>query len=120
MAIYSLNLASLELATAHAGAAEPLLRDGLRIRAQAPGVVPSRRRTLPEDDWSVGAARSLLGASLAALRRYTEAASELEQARRELQAAPTAVPDDLAVTARRLESLGLAARKAPLAAKPRS
>ena len=46
-----------------------LLRDGLRVRARAPGVVPGRRRTFVEDDWSLGAARSLLGAVRPAQRR---------------------------------------------------
>jgi tetratricopeptide (TPR) repeat protein len=72
VAIYTLNLAAAQLArnTPDArAAAEVLLQDGLRIRALAPGVVPSRRRTFVEDDWSLGAARSLLTAVRPAQRR---------------------------------------------------
>ena len=63
VAIYTLNLAAVQLArkTPDAtAAAEVLLHDGLRIRALAPGVVPTRRRTFVEDDWSLDAARALL------------------------------------------------------------
>jgi eukaryotic-like serine/threonine-protein kinase len=59
-AIYSINLASVYLADKQPAKAEPLLREALRIRLQAPGVVPNRRRTFLEDDWSVEATRSLL------------------------------------------------------------
>ena len=51
-------------------------------------IVPSRRRTLPEDDWSVGATKSLLGATLAALARYDEAEAMLLDAHRDLEAEP--------------------------------
>ena len=50
--------------------------------------MPSRRRTLPEDDWSVGATKSLLGATLAALARYDEAEALLLDAHRDLKADP--------------------------------
>jgi serine/threonine-protein kinase len=69
VAIYMINLASVQLARHAPAEAEALLRDALRIRARAPGVVPSRRRTLPEDDWSPDAAKDLLAAALAAERR---------------------------------------------------
>jgi hypothetical protein len=72
VAIYTLNLAAVQLArrTPDATAsAEILLHDGLRIRALAPGVVPSRRRTVAEDDWSLASARSLLDAVVVAQRR---------------------------------------------------
>ena len=111
VAIYSLDLASLELATKHAAAAEPLLRSGIRIRAQAPGVVPSRRRTFREDDWSLGSARSLLGASLAALGRYSEAQTELVQAQRELEAQPVSSASELAINDGRLAALYTTWRK---------
>jgi hypothetical protein len=45
-----------------------LLRDGLRIRSLAPGVVPSRRRTWLEDDWSLDATKRLLDTALLAQR----------------------------------------------------
>lgn len=77
VAIYTLNLASVQLARKHPAAAEPLARDGLRIRARAPNIVPSRRRTFREDDWSVDAARALLGSSLVALGRGREATALL-------------------------------------------
>ena len=41
-------------------AAEALLREGLRIRRLAPTIVPLRRRTFLEDDWSIAATESLL------------------------------------------------------------
>ena len=46
--------------------------------------VPSRRRTFPEDDWKLGATKSLLGASLVALGRDDEADAVLREARRDL------------------------------------
>lgn len=84
VAIYTINLGALSLARKEPAAAEPLLREGLRIRALAPGVVPSRRRTLLEDDWTLGATKSLLGASLVALGRGDEADAVLREARRDL------------------------------------
>jgi len=111
VAIYTLNLAAAQLArkTRDAtAAAEVLLNDGLRVRALAPGVVPSRRRTSAEDDWSLGAARSLLGAVLLAQRRYDEAEVALLRAERELSASSDPSPSsrrDLAVTTRRLVDL---------------
>ena len=59
-AIYMVNLAVVQLARDKPAAAEPLLREALQIRRLAPGVVPSRRRTLPEDDWSPEAIRGLI------------------------------------------------------------
>ena len=68
-------------------------REGVRIRALAPAVVPSRRRTLPEHDWSVGAAKSLLGSALVALERYDEAEAVLLDARHDRQGtAPSGLP----------------------------
>ena len=84
VAIYKINLASVHLARKEAGAAEALLRQALPVRIRAPGVVPTRRRTFPEDDWSVGATKSLLGAALAALARYEEAEAVLLDAHRDL------------------------------------
>src|SRR5262245_9665059 len=60
VAIYSINLAAVQLerrTPAAAASAELLLRDGLRVRSLAPNVVPTRRRTFAEDDWSVGATK---------------------------------------------------------------
>ena len=88
IAIYRINLASVQLARHDPAAAEALLREALPIRVRAPGIVPSRRRTFQEDDWSVGATKSLLGAALTALRRYDEAEAVLLDARRDLQAEP--------------------------------
>jgi serine/threonine protein kinase/tetratricopeptide (TPR) repeat protein len=59
-AIYSINLASVYIAQKQPALAEPLLREALAIRSQAPGIVPSRRRTFLEDDWSVDAIKTLL------------------------------------------------------------
>ena len=85
IAIYTINLGEVRLGQKDAAAAEALLREGLRLRAAAPGIVPMRRRTLPQDDWSVGATKSLLGASLTAQARYDEAEAVLLDARRDLE-----------------------------------
>jgi serine/threonine protein kinase/tetratricopeptide (TPR) repeat protein len=66
VAIYHINLASVQLARKDAAAAETLLQQALPVRVRAPGIVPTRRRSFPEDDWSVGAAKSLLAAAIAA------------------------------------------------------
>ena len=64
VAIFTLNAGALHLALGERTDAEQLLREGLRLRALAPDVVPSRRRTLPEDDWTLdGARRALASAS---------------------------------------------------------
>ena len=105
VAIYSLNLAALLLARHDPDGAEPLARTGLAIRENAPGIVPSRRRTMIEDDWSIGAARSLLGAALAAQRRYDDAETQLLLARRELEAMPTVPAAAVRDTVRRLAAL---------------
>ena len=108
LALYTINRAALDLARQQPAAAEPLLREGLRIRSLAPGLVPSRRRTLPEDDWSMGATKSLLGASLAAQRRYPEAEILLLEARRDLETLTPARPHDLKLTLGRLVDLYVA------------
>ena len=78
----------MQLARQQPAAAEALLREGLRIRARLPDVVPSRRRTFLEDDWSIGATKSLLGAALVALRRYDEAETVLLDAARSRSTRP--------------------------------
>ena len=92
VAIYAINLASIQLARNQALAAEHLIREGLAIRVRAPELVPSRRRTTSEDDWSVATTKALLGASLLAQGRYADAEVVLLDARRELdtQARPAA------------------------------
>ena len=105
IAIYRINLASVHLARKEAGAAEALLRQALQIRARAPGLVPTRRRTFPEDDWSVGATKSLLGAALAALGRYDEAEAALLDARRDLAALPGPQGREATATISRLVAL---------------
>ena len=59
-AIYSANLAAVYVAQKRPALAAPLLREALRIRSLAPGVVPNRRRTFVEDDWSADAIKALL------------------------------------------------------------
>jgi serine/threonine protein kinase/tetratricopeptide (TPR) repeat protein len=105
IAIYRINLASVLLARKEAGAAEPLIRQALQVRIRAPGVVPTRRRTFPEDDWSVGATKSLLGAALAALGRYEEAEAVLLDAHRDLQATSGPQGRDVRATINRLVAL---------------
>ncbi len=75
MAMFTVNLARVHLARGAAGEAEPLLRTALQ----------SRLRTYPETDWRVASAKSLLGASLVALRRYQDAEPLLLDAERVLK-----------------------------------
>ena len=103
--IYTLNLASLQLTRKNAAAAEPLAREGLRIRLLAPGLVPNRRRTFIEDDWSIGGAKSVLGASLTALGRYSEAETVLLEAFQNLRTPPVRSRRDLNDTVVRLIQL---------------
>jgi serine/threonine protein kinase/tetratricopeptide (TPR) repeat protein len=105
VAIYTINLASVRLARKEAAAAETLLREGLRVRMLSPGVVPLRRRTFVEDDWSIGGIKSLLGASLLAQARYREAEAMLLDARRDLEAMPTPPRGDVKATIARLVAL---------------
>ena len=105
VAIYTINLASVHLARNEPKAAEALLREGLRIRLLAPQLVPNRRRIFPEDDWSVGATKSLLGASLTALARYNEAEAVLLEARRDLEALSPPPGRDVQATIARLIDL---------------
>ena len=63
VAIYTINLAAVQLARGNAASAEALLREALPIRERAPGIVPARRRIFLEDDWSVLATKRLLDAA---------------------------------------------------------
>ena len=83
------------------------------MRSQAPAIVPSRRRTFVDDNWSIGATKSLLGAALIALGRYDEAEGVLLEARRDLEALPTASPREIATTIDRLTQLYAAWGKPP-------
>jgi hypothetical protein len=105
VAIYEINLASVQLARQQPAEAEVLLRDALEIRRRAPGVVPLRRRTFPDDDWSVGATKSLLGATLASLARYGEAEALLLEARHDLDASDGPQSRDARATNVRLVAL---------------
>ncbi len=105
IAIYRTNLASVQLQRNDPAAAEALLRQALPIRIRAPGVVPSRRRTFLEDDWSVGATRGLLGAALTALARYDEAETVLLDARRYFKDLPGPPGRDATMILTRLVAL---------------
>jgi serine/threonine-protein kinase len=120
IAIYTINLASVQLARAEPKAAEALLREGLRIRLQSPRMVPNRRRIFPGDDWSIGATKSLLGASLIALARYHEAEEVLLQARRDLEALSPPPRRDVDATITRLVDLYTAWGKHDEAARYRA
>jgi eukaryotic-like serine/threonine-protein kinase len=120
IAIYTINLASVQLARAQPKAAEALLREGLRIRLLSPRMVPNRRRIFPEDDWSIGATKSLLGASLIALARYDEAERVLLDAYRELEALPSPPRHDVDATIARLVNLYTAWGKRDEAARYRA
>jgi serine/threonine protein kinase/tetratricopeptide (TPR) repeat protein len=69
VAIYSINAGAVALKRHQAEAAVALVREGLRIRALAPAIVPTRRRTFPEDDWTLSATQHLLDEALAARPR---------------------------------------------------
>jgi serine/threonine protein kinase/tetratricopeptide (TPR) repeat protein len=105
VAIYSANLASVFIARGDTARAEPLLREALRVRRLAPDVVPSRRRTLAVEAWTVGMLRTALGATLTRLRRYEEAESTLLAARGDLEAEPALATTELRVNAARLVDL---------------
>ena len=120
IAIYTINLASVHLARGEPEAAEPLLREGLRIRALAPQLVPNRRRIFPEDDWTVGATKSLLGAALTALARYGEAETVLLEARRDLDAMSPPPRPDVDANITRLVDLYIAWGKQDEAARYRA
>ena len=105
IAIYRTNLASVQLQRNDPGAAEALLRQALPVRIRAPGVVPSRRRTFLEDDWSVGATKSLLGAALTALARYDEAEAALLDAHRDFKDLPGPLGRDARAILARLVAL---------------
>ena len=119
IAIYTINLASVQLARKEPRAAEALLRDGLRIRLLSPRLIPNRRRIFPEDDWSIGATKSLIGASLIALGRYSEAEAVLLEARSDLAAASPS-GRDLQQTIMRLVDLYVAWGKHDKAAQYRA
>jgi serine/threonine protein kinase/uncharacterized protein HemY len=105
VALYATNLAAVQLARHQPAAAEALLRQVLPIRARAPGVVPGRRRTFREDDWSIASIKTLLGASLVQLARYDEAEAVLLDARRGLEASPAPAVSDMKATLARLVEL---------------
>lgn len=92
-------------------AAEALLRDGLRIRLLSPQLIANRRRIFPEDDWSVGATKSLLGASIIALVRDSQAETVSLEARRNLAALSRPSPRDVHDTTVRLIDLYVASGK---------
>jgi len=73
--------------------------------------VPSRRRTRLQDDWSIGATKSLLGASLVGLHRYDEAEAVLLDARRDLETSRPARNAELKSTITRLVELYVASGK---------
>jgi serine/threonine-protein kinase len=120
VAIYTINLGSVQQALNNPADAETSLREGLRVRMRAPGIVPSRRRTFPEDDWSVPAIRSLLGAALSDLGRREEAETELTEALRDLKAMAVPPRQEIATTINRLVTLYGAWHKPEKAALYRS
>ena len=119
-AIYSINLGAVHLASGDARTAEPLIREGVRLRELAPTVVPTRRRTRLEDDWSLGGARGLHGVSLMKLGRYAEAEAALLDARRELEALPGSGGAQMKVAISRLVDLYFAWGKPATAASFRA
>jgi serine/threonine protein kinase len=105
VAIFTLNAAAAQLRLRQPAIAEALVREGLRVRALAPNVVPTRRRTFLDDDWSLGAAKSLLGAVLTARRQYDEAEAVLLEARQDLHSLPRRRDAEINATVARLVDL---------------
>jgi serine/threonine-protein kinase len=120
VAIYSVNLGSIQLARGAPQAAESSIREGLRIRRLSPQMVPNRRRILPEDDWSIGAIQSLLGAALIPLKRYGEAETALLEARRSLDTLSPPPQREIQKTVTRLVDLYTAWGKQDEAARYRA
>ena len=120
VAIYTINRAAVSIAQGQADRAEPLLRAALSVRGSAPKLVPSRRRLLPEHDWSVAAVKSLLGEALVAQQRYAEAEPLLLEAWRELEQTPGGTHGVRQHTLSRLASLYKAWGKPDLAARYRA
>jgi serine/threonine protein kinase/Tfp pilus assembly protein PilF len=120
IAIYTINLGSIQLARGDPKSAEALIREGLRIRRLSPQTVPNRRRIRPDDDWTIGATESLLGASLTALSRFSEAEAVLLDARRDLEALSPPRRTDVQATIVRLVDLYSAWGKPAQAARYRS
>jgi hypothetical protein len=88
----------VQLSRNRAAAAEELIKQALPIRARAPQLVPSRRRTVVDDDWSIATAKALLGSSLVAQRRYADAEVVLLEARRDLDGQPRPSARDVKTT----------------------
>ena len=105
VAIYTLTLGAIQMARRQPRLAEPLFRDGLRVRALTPTIVPSRRRTVREDDWSLAATKSALAGALMAQARFADAEPLLLDARRELDLSSAARADDIKLTTARLIDL---------------
>jgi serine/threonine protein kinase/tetratricopeptide (TPR) repeat protein len=105
VAIYTINLASVQLARKDFVAAEALAREGLRIRSLAPDLMPSRRRTFVEEDWTIGGTKSLLGAALLARGQLSEAETVLLDALQDLEATPSPRRRDVNDTISRLIQL---------------
>jgi eukaryotic-like serine/threonine-protein kinase len=120
IAIYTLNLASVHLARGETVAAEPLLREGLRVRLRSPHMVPNRRRIFPEDDWSIAATKCLLAAALTGQARYREAENLLLEAKRELEASSSPPQRDVHETTTRLIAVYTAWGKHDEAARHRA
>jgi tetratricopeptide (TPR) repeat protein len=120
IAIYTLNLASVHLARGEPDAAEPLIREGLRVRLRSPQMVPNRRRIFPEDDWSLAATKCLLAAALTGLARYSEAEDLLLEAKRDLDASSSPPQRDVHETTTRLIALYTAWGKHDEAARYRA
>ena len=120
IAIYTLNLASVHLVRGEPKTAEPLIREGLRVRLLSPQMVPNRRRIFPEDDWSIAAAKGLLGAALTGLARYSEAENALLEAKRDLEASSSLPHHDVQAAMTRLIALYTAWGKHDEAARYRA
>jgi len=119
-AVYAINLAAVQLTRKQPAAAEELLRQALPIRSRAPDVLPSRRRTIAEDDWSVAGIKILLGNSLTGQRRYDEAEAILLETRRDLDTQPAPRARDVTAALNGLVQLYVAWGRPDMAAAYRS
>jgi hypothetical protein len=72
---YIVNLARVQIEQGRGAATEPALRD----------VLAARQKLYPARDWRIAQAQSLLGAALAAQKRYAEAEALMRAADRGLE-----------------------------------
>jgi hypothetical protein len=95
VAAMAVDLARVRIALGQLAGVEPMMRRALEMR----------QRMYPPGHWRIAEAQALLGASLAAERRYDEAVVLMKAAGRTFQPIPGRQAHELAVNRTRLEQL---------------